>query len=279
MNHIRILAQSDCFPASAWRPGDCLSAQGERGIAALLCLGDDGRHVRHLARCLAVAGLPDVFPDEFPNVGTMQNTFVLDWIPSFDISYSMGVDGISLPLVILTTFICFLAMAASWSVDKYVKAYCILFLMLETAMIGVFLALDFFLFFVFWEVMLLPMYFLIGVWGGPRREYAAIKFFLYTLVGGVLMLVAILMLYFKSDLRELADISDLYGDNPNPRVVWSELHVSEAVTKRLIRSDKRRSGTPHVQHSGAGGHGAADGGLQSSVAVVGIPSVVHWLHH
>jgi len=73
----------------------------------------------------------------------MQSAFVLDWIPSFDISYSMGVDGISLPLVILTTFICFLAMAASWSVTKYIKAYCILFLTLETAMIGVFLALDF----------------------------------------------------------------------------------------------------------------------------------------
>jgi NADH-quinone oxidoreductase subunit M len=167
------------------------------------------------------------------NVGTMQDTFVLNWIPSFDISYSMGVDGISLPLVILTTFICFLAMAASWSVTKYIKAYCILFLILETAMIGVFLALDFFLFFVFWEVMLLPMYFLIGVWGGPRREYAAIKFFLFTLVGGVLMLIAILMLYFKSDLRALADVSDLYGNNPQQTITWNELHLSNAATQRL----------------------------------------------
>ena len=81
------------------------------------------------------------------------------------------------------------------------KAYCILFLLLETGMLGVFLALDFFLFYVFWEVMLLPMYFLIGVWGGPRREYAAIKFFLFTLVGSVLMLIALLMLYFASDLQ------------------------------------------------------------------------------
>jgi NADH-quinone oxidoreductase subunit M len=167
------------------------------------------------------------------NVGTMQDTFVLNWIPSFDISYSMGVDGISLPLVILTTFICFLAMAASWSVTKYIKAYCILFLILETAMIGVFLAMDFFLFFVFWEVMLLPMYFLIGVWGGPRREYAAIKFFLFTLVGGVLMLIAILMLYFKSDLRALADVSDLYGNNPQQTITWNELHLSNAATQRL----------------------------------------------
>jgi NADH-quinone oxidoreductase subunit M len=115
----------------------------------------------------------------------------------------MGIDGISFPLVILTSFVCMLAMGASFNIEKHVKAYCILFLLLETGMIGVFLALDFFLFYVFWEVMLLPMYFLIGVWGGPRKEYAAIKFFLYTLLGSVLMLIAILILYFNSDLRLL----------------------------------------------------------------------------
>jgi NADH-quinone oxidoreductase subunit M len=136
-------------------------------------------------------------------VDKMQDAFSLPWIPSFDINYFMGMDGISFPLVALTALISVLAMGASWSIDKYVKAYCILFLLLETGMIGVFLALDFFLFYVFWEVMLLPMYFLIGVWGGPRKEYAAIKFFLYTLVGSVLMLVAILMLYFASDLTLL----------------------------------------------------------------------------
>ncbi len=133
----------------------------------------------------------------------MQSTFHLPWIPSFDIYYAMGVDGISLPLVVLTGLVSLLAMGASWSITKHVKAYCILFLLLETGMLGVFLALDFFLFYVFWEVMLLPMYFLIGVWGGPRREYAAIKFFIYTLVGSVLMLIAILMLYFASDLTKL----------------------------------------------------------------------------
>ena len=98
-----------------------------------------------------------------------------------------------------------LAAAASWSIKKHVKAYHVLFLLLETGMLGVFVSLDFFLFYVFWEVMLLPMYFLIGVWGGPRREYAAIKFFLYTLLGSVLMLIAILMLYFTSDVRLLSD--------------------------------------------------------------------------
>jgi NADH-quinone oxidoreductase subunit M len=134
----------------------------------------------------------------------LQATFNNAWIPSFQIDYFMGLDGISLPLVVLTGFVSLLAMGASWSITKYVKAYCILFLILETGMLGVFLALDFFLFYVFWEVMLLPMYFLIGVWGGPRKEYAAIKFFLYTLVGSVLMLIAILMLYFNSDLSDPA---------------------------------------------------------------------------
>ena len=135
----------------------------------------------------------------------MQNVFMLDWIPSFNIHYYMGVDGISFPLVMLTAFLNVVAMGASWPIQKHVKAYCILFLLLETGVLGCFLALDFFLFFVFWEVMLLPMYFLIGVWGGPRREYAAIKFFLYTMLGGVLMLIAILMLYFASDLRGLSE--------------------------------------------------------------------------
>ncbi len=163
-------------------------------------------------------------PAHFKSVGDaaryMQDVFNYSWIPSFHIEYFMGVDGISFPLVMLTTFISMLAMAASWSITRHVKAYCILFLLLETGMLGVFFALDFFLFYVFWEVMLLPMYFLIGVWGGPRREYAAIKFFLYTLVGSVLMLVAILLLYFNSDMRVLAAISDL--------------ELSEATRSRLV---------------------------------------------
>jgi NADH-quinone oxidoreductase subunit M len=163
----------------------------------------------------------------------MQYVFDVPWIPSFDIYYFMGVDGISFPLIMLTAFLSLLAMGASWSVTKHVKAYCILFLLLETGMLGVFFALDFFLFYVFWEVMLLPMYFLIGVWGGPRREYAAIKFFLYTLVGSVLMLVAILLLYFNSDLRKLADVSDLKPGNVTTAVEWSRLRIPEAVTERV----------------------------------------------
>jgi NADH-quinone oxidoreductase subunit M len=120
------------------------------------------------------------------------------WIPRFGIYYYLGVDGISMPLILLTTVLSFLAMIASWKIERYVRGYCILFLILETGMIGTFLALDFFLFYIFWEVMLLPMYFLIGVWGGPRREYAAIKFFLFTLFGSVLILIAMLGFYFTN---------------------------------------------------------------------------------
>jgi NADH-quinone oxidoreductase subunit M len=134
----------------------------------------------------------------------MQLVVKRDWIPAFKIEYLLGVDGISMPLVVLTTFLSMLAAAASWPITKHVKAYHVLFLLLVTGMLGVFVSLDFFLFYVFWEVMLLPMYFLIGIWGGPRREYAAIKFFLYTLLGSVLMLIAVLMLYFTSDLKQLS---------------------------------------------------------------------------
>ncbi|MFG0296096.1 MAG: NuoM family protein [Maioricimonas sp. JB045] len=133
------------------------------------------------------------------------------WISNWNVYYRLGVDGISLPLILLTSLISMLAMMASWSITKAVRGYLMLFLLLETGMLGVFMALDFFLFYVFWEVMLLPMYFLIGIWGGPRREYAAIKFFLYTLLGGVLMLIAMLMFYFNSgsqfSLIALADMA------------------------------------------------------------------------
>src|SRR5437773_2498463 len=120
------------------------------------------------------------------------------WIARFNIDYYIGIDGISLPLVLLTTLLSFLAMIASWNIEKHVRGYCALFLLLETGMIGTFVSLDFFLFYIFWEVMLLPMYFLIGIWGGPRREYAAIKFFLYTLLGSVFILIALLGFYFTN---------------------------------------------------------------------------------
>ncbi|HUE55053.1 MAG TPA: NADH-quinone oxidoreductase subunit M [Candidatus Udaeobacter sp.] len=120
-----------------------------------------------------------------------------EWIPSIGAKYHLGIDGISLLLVMLTTFLGMIAILSSWSaIHQRTKEYYILLLLLQTGMIGVFVSLDFFLFYVFWEVMLVPMYFLIGVWGSDRRLYAAIKFFLYTLAGSVVMLLAILALYF-----------------------------------------------------------------------------------
>ena len=121
----------------------------------------------------------------------------LDWIPSLGVKYYIGIDGISLLLVMLTTVVGFLAILSSWNLTERLKGYYAMFLLLQTGMIGVFVALDFFLFYVMWELVLIPMYFIIGVWGGPRKLYAAIKFFLYTLAGSVLMLLGILTLYFQ----------------------------------------------------------------------------------
>jgi NADH-quinone oxidoreductase subunit M len=115
------------------------------------------------------------------------------WIPAFGIYYYLGVDGISLLLIVLTGFLTPLALLSSWeSIEKSVKAFCFFILALETAMLGVFASLDLFLFYVFWDAMLIPMYFLIGIWGYERRVYAAVKFILYTMAGSVLMLIAII---------------------------------------------------------------------------------------
>ncbi|HEV8582631.1 MAG TPA: NADH-quinone oxidoreductase subunit M [Thermoanaerobaculia bacterium] len=119
------------------------------------------------------------------------------WIDSIGVRYEFGIDGIALLLVLLTTLLGFISFLSSWSaIHTREKEYYVFLLLLQTGMLGVFMAMDFFLFYVFWEVMLVPMYFLIGIWGGPRKLYAAIKFFLYTLVGSVLMLLGILALYF-----------------------------------------------------------------------------------
>jgi NADH-quinone oxidoreductase subunit M len=120
------------------------------------------------------------------------------WISSLNIEYHMGVDGLSILLILLTALISFLGIFASFTINKMVKGYFAMYLLLHVGMMGVFCALDFFLFYVFWEVMLLPMYFLVGIWGGERKEYAAIKFFLYTLFGGALMLVGVIALYMYS---------------------------------------------------------------------------------
>ncbi len=121
-----------------------------------------------------------------------------DWIPSIGAQYHLGIDGISFLLIMLTTVLGFISVLSSWSsIQDRVKEYYAMFMLLQVGMLGVFMSLDIFLFYVFWEVMLVPMYFIIGVWGGPRKLYAAIKFFLYTLAGSVLMLLGILALYFQ----------------------------------------------------------------------------------
>lgn len=185
-----------------------------------------------LAFTAVTFGLSLVIWSQFDtSVGTIQMSMKLPWVPSWNIYYQLGIDGLSLPLVVLTGLISMLSCMAAWSIKDKVKGFLVLFLILETGMMGVFLALDFFLFYVFWEVMLLPMYFLIGIWGGPRREYAAIKFFLYTLAGSVLMLIAMLMFYFNSassalsdheslfDLLTLAEIAKVGGFNANMQIL------------------------------------------------------------
>ena len=141
----------------------------------------------------------------------------IEWIKGLNIHYHVGVDGMSLLLVLLTTFLTPLTLLSSWSsIEKKVKEFSFFFLMLEVGMLGVFISLDLFLFYIFWEAMLIPMYFIIGIWGGKERIYAAVKFFIYTMFGSLLMLVAIVWLavyaigplgYFTTNLIELYKIA------------------------------------------------------------------------
>ena len=171
--------------------------------------------------------------------GGMQFMVRAEWIPSFNITYILGVDGLSLPMAILTALLCFIGVFVSWNINKAVKGYFALFLLLDTGIMGVFLSMDFFLFYIFWEVMLLPMYFLIGMWGGPQREYAAIKFFLYTLFGSVLMLIGILGLYFTCgktfDILELMRVAPealngvMWWGMSAIKVIWILLFIGFAI--------------------------------------------------
>lgn len=144
--------------------------------------------------------LPLAFDDAFKTSGAMHYTEFAQWISVgdfFQMNYNVGVDGISLWLVLLTTFIMPIAVLSTWhAVDKNIKGFMALTLLLETAMLGAFISLDLFLFYIFWELMLIPMYFMIGIWGGKNRIYAAVKFFIFTAVGSLLMLVAIIYVYY-----------------------------------------------------------------------------------
>jgi NADH-quinone oxidoreductase subunit M len=187
-------------------------------IVLLFINKENGRVLRWVTLIIALVefifSLPLFFAFD-SNTAAMQ--FVEDWwwIQSYGISYKLGIDGISLLLVLLTTFLTVLCILCSWTAITFrVKEYMISFLFLETGMIGALVSLDLILFYVFWEVMLIPMYLLIGVWGDPKRRiYAAIKFFLFTMAGSVLMLVAILALYFLNQRTtgvSTFDVLELY---------------------------------------------------------------------
>ncbi len=152
------------------------------------------------------------------------------WIPSFNVEYYVGVDGLSVTMVLLTALVTTIAIIASFGIDKSVRGYFALLLLLETGMLGTFVALDFFLFYIFWELMLVPMYFLIGIWGGPRKEYAAIKFFLYTLVGSVLILLAIIALYFHSSPTTLVDGTPARHSFDMLKLAWDNDWSGKALT-------------------------------------------------
>ncbi len=195
-------------------------------VGSLLILAFTKEEQKGLIRGLAVvaAGVPfllSIYLYMGFNNATSDAQFLecFSWIPSFNVQYKLGVDGLSLPMVMLTALLSLISIVASFGIEKRVKEYFFWFLMLETGMMGVFVSLDFFLFYVFWEVTLVPMYFLIGIWGGPKKEYAAVKFFLYTLAGSVFMLLGVLALYFASgdaanrtfDMVELAKRSGLFA--------------------------------------------------------------------
>jgi NADH-quinone oxidoreductase subunit M len=159
----------------------------------------------------------------------------VSWIERFSIDYFLGVDGISLPLVLLTTVIMFLAVLASWNIEQNVRAYLALLLFLETGVLGAFIALDFFLFYVFYEVMLVPMYFLVALWGGPKKEVAALKFFLYTLVGSVFILIGLLACYF-TDVRDFVD----------PQLAAARLEQTRQLNPTLSAEQVQAAATVHT---------------------------------
>ncbi|MEE2721998.1 MAG: NADH-quinone oxidoreductase subunit M [Pseudomonadota bacterium] len=207
------------------------------GALAILLIRGDADSVARNARATALwTSLATFIVSIFLWIGFDNSTadfqFVekVAWVPSFGLNYHMGVDGISLFFVLLSTFLTPLCILSSWEAIKHrVKEYMIAFLVLETLMVGMFCALDFVLFYVFFEAVLIPMFLIIGVWGGVRRVYAAFKFFLYTLTGSVLMLIAILVIYFEA---ETTDIPTLLKAALDPRMqlwLWLAFFASFAV--------------------------------------------------
>ncbi|MBI5177701.1 MAG: NADH-quinone oxidoreductase subunit M [Nitrospinae bacterium] len=198
------------------------------GVLAILFVGAKNENLIRIITL--VTGLADLAASLLLwtgfNDATAEMQFVerIPWISGWGAEYYMGIDGISLLMVILTTVTCVICYLATWTaIERNVKEFNIAMLVLQTAMIGVFCALDFLLFYVFWEMMLIPMYLLIGVWGGKRRIYATVKFFIYTMAGSVLMLLAILVLYFEYHSRTgvyTFDILKYYGLGLDPVLAY-----------------------------------------------------------
>ncbi|MEW5747429.1 MAG: NuoM family protein [Candidatus Thermoplasmatota archaeon] len=182
------------------------------GAFVTLGLGRHGKHARVVALAFSAAALALslLVTYEFATDPTSEATGYhngyqfyeeYEWIETLGVSYIVGIDGISLPLFVLTTLLCMLSVLFSWDTEKRPKEYFGLMLILEVGVLGVFVSLDYFMFYVFWEVVLIPMYFLIGIWGGPRKDYAAIKFFIYTHVASLALLIAIMAMYFEAGLQ------------------------------------------------------------------------------
>ena len=184
------------------------------GGAAVLFVGDDnpGR-ARALALTVAILSVLisiPLFTLFDPSTAAMQFQEIVPWIPALSVNYHLGVDGFSMPLILLTAFMTVLVVIAGWEVIQYrIAQYMAAFLIMEGLMIGVFAALDAILFYVFFEAMLIPMFLIIGIWGGPRRVYATIKFFLYTFLGSVFMLIALIYMYSQANSFEILDFHKL----------------------------------------------------------------------
>ena len=197
------------------------------GLLLLLFIpSSNPRAIKLWANAASFAGFLVSLPLVFAFDRTKDFQFVekAPWIPTLGATYHIGIDGLGLLLVVLTTLLGFISILSSWNAihDRLKEYYCF-FLLLQTAMLGVFMALDFLLFFIFWETVLVPMYFIIAIWGGPRRGYAAIKFIIYTLIGSVLMFLGILTLYFQHYMQFQVysfDIADLMRTQVSAGVQW-----------------------------------------------------------
>jgi NADH-quinone oxidoreductase subunit M len=207
------------------------------GILVLFLPKDKDRQIKITATTIAaipviLTGIVWLLFDK--TTSQIQFAEKIDWIPALGISYFVALDGLGLPLVIITAILSFLSLTISWNINLRVKEYFALFLILETGMLGVFMALDLFLFYIFWELVLVPMYFIIGIWGGPRKEYAAIKFILYTIIGSLIMLLGFLCIYFAAtphtfNILELSQKDVLFKSTFVANMVFLALYVGFAV--------------------------------------------------